>query len=58
LSTIRKILAFNPLIIPFEILKETNNAFLKPEEVKDLLSINNLPNTIDFFGKFKKLIKR
>lgn len=45
------------ILVFAETLKETNNAFLKPEEIKDLLNFNNVPGSLDFFTKVKQLIK-
>lgn len=58
LPEIPKEISSTDILVFAEILKETNNTFLKPEEIKDLLNISNLPNNIDFFSKMKRLIKQ
>jgi len=42
------------ILVYAEILKETNNGFSKPADLKDLFNISNLISNIDFFSKIKK----
>lgn len=54
LPPINETLSIADILVYAEILKETTQVFLKPEEMKDLLTFSSLKNTINEFSKFKK----